>query len=256
MPEWEYVSDGWSYLDAHPEVRGWDVSSVVQASEQRMKVYERWAATTGPLGLAPDSLNPDGLDLPAHNAVMSFGYAFARASARAAASISMLDWGGGLGHYYVLACALFPHVTVEYHSRDMPLLAQRGRELKPYLQFHSDDCCLERGYDLVMASVSLHYERDWQTLLRKLIEATCRYLYLAQVPLVLEAPSFVFVQRPHQYGYDTEYLAWCINRDELLACVMQAGLHLEREFTYGYQPAIHAAPERCTYRGFLFSKEP
>src|SRR5205814_1473746 len=69
-------------------------------------------------------------DLSAHNLLVSFGYVLAL-TARDRDGISVLDWGGGIGHYYALGRALLRGVEIEYTSRDLPLLSARGRELLP-----------------------------------------------------------------------------------------------------------------------------
>ena len=135
-------------------------------------------------------------------------------------------------------------------------MSEYGARLFPDQQFSSDERCLEDVYDFVLASTSLHYTEDWQSLLERLAGATRDYLYIAQLPTVPEAPSFVFVQRPYQYGYNTEYLGWCLNRTEFLQAAGRSGLRLQREFVYGHQPLIHGAPEQNAYRGYLFRTGP
>lgn len=125
-------------------------------------------------------------------------------------------------------------------------------QLFPQQHFYPDERCFDRVYDFVLASVSIHYTEDWPALLQRLAGATSGYLYIANLPSVQQAPSFVFVQRPYQYGYNTEYLAWCLNRTEFLHTAERAGLHLLREFVYGHQPFIHGASEQNSYRGYLF----
>ena len=88
----------------------------------------------------------------------------------------------------------------------------------------------------------------------RLARATTGLLYITGLPLVLNVPSFVFVQRARRFGYDTEYLAWSLNRAEFLAAAAGAGLRLEREFVVGYSPTIAGAPEQNHYRGFLFRR--
>ena len=131
-------------------------------------------------------------------------------------------------------------------------MAQAGQALLSEAHFYTDDRCLSRRYDLVLASSSLYYAEDWKGTLAKLAGATGGYLYVAGLPTVERAASFVFVQRPYRYGYETEYLGWCVNHDELLAAAQAAGLRLVREFAQAYRPEIYGAPEQCEYRGFLF----
>src|SRR5205823_3014272 len=128
-------------------------------------------------------------DLDAQQTVLAFGYALALA-ARGKTRVSLLDWGGGPGHYAVLARALLPGAELDYHSRDLPQLVALGRELLPGDSFHADDSCLTRRYDLVAASSSIQYAQDWRTTLAGLAGATGGYLYVTRVPIALTAPSF------------------------------------------------------------------
>ncbi len=183
---------------------------------------------------------------------MTFGYVAALA-ARGLDTLSLLDWGGGIGHYYVLARALLPGVGIDYHCKDVPLFTEYGRQLFPDQHFYADESCLAQHYDLVVASTSLHYAENWRDPFGKLAQATMSYLYVAQLPTVQRAKSFVFIQRPYAYGYNTEYISWCLNRDEFLAQAAAAGLRLQREFVYGHVPMIRQAPEPGEYRGYLFA---
>jgi putative methyltransferase (TIGR04325 family) len=166
--------------------------------------------------------------------------------------MSMLDWGGGIGHYYILAKALLPDVEIDYHCKDVPVLADYGAQLLPGQHFCADESCLERTYDFVMASGSMHFTEDWPSLLAGLAKATDGYLYVTRQPTVLEVASFVFIQRPYAYGYNTEYLGWCLNRAEFVGQAEKQGLSLVREFVLAERPPIADAPEQCQYRGFLF----
>jgi putative methyltransferase (TIGR04325 family) len=254
-PEWEYVPDGWVYAERHPEVRGWNVQDVLETYKRKWPQFARMATGTGPLGVAHESGLATNEDILSHNAIMAFGYALALA-ARDKKRLSLLDWGGGIGHYYLLARTLLPDLEIEYHCKDVPVLSEYGARLFPDQRFSSDERCLEDVYDFVLASTSVHYTEDWRSLLERLAGATRDYLYIAQLPTVPEAPSFVFVQRPYHYGYNTEYLGWCLNQTEFLQAAERSGLRLQREFVYGYQPLIHGAPEQNAYRGYLFRAHP
>jgi hypothetical protein len=153
----------------------------------------------------------------------------------------------------VLAQALLPEVELDYHSRDLPRLAALGRELLPAASFHDDDRCLERTYDLVVVSDSLHYAEDVTGTLAGLARAAAPWLYVALVPTVRDAPSYVVQQRPDSYGYGTEYLGWVVNRDELLDGAARCGLRLEREFLAPGVIDPPGVPEPAVHRSFLFS---
>lgn len=249
--EWETVAEGWRYASTHPEVRGWNVDDVLAVYAEKWPKFKAMVDGHGPLGVDHESQLAFAASLAGHNAIMTFAYVLARA-AHKRDKLSLLDWGGGIGHYCLLAQALLPDVEIDYVCKDLPKLAEYGAQLLPAQHFVSDDRCFLRTYDLVMASTSLHYAQEWQRLVARLSRAASGYLYLARMPIVQRAPSFVFVQRPYAYGYNTEYLGWCLNQAELVAAVTQNEMTLMREFVYGHAPVIRHAPEQNAYRGYLF----
>jgi putative methyltransferase (TIGR04325 family) len=181
---------------------------------------------------------------------MSYAYALAIASF-GKRRISLLDWGGGLGQYGALSRRLFPELEIEYHCADVEPLARSGEKLQPQARFHSGASWAERRYDLVLASCSLHYVEDWRQALAQLAGATLGHLFVTRLPTVRSAASFVQVQRPYRYGFETEYPGWCLNRAEFLSHCESLGLRLLREFVTGERPPIFGAPEACEYRGYL-----
>ena len=182
--------------------------------------------------------------------LVTFAYVLALA-ADGRDRLSVLDWGGGFGHYQVLARSVLSRLTLDWHVKETPAVAARGRELNPEVTFHDDDAALDGRYDLVVASSSIQYAEDWRALLGRLARSAERYLYLARVPIALEAPSFVVIQRPYVHGYDTEYLGWVLNRGELLA----AAPPLAREFLLDARFSAAGAPEEpVDHRSFLFTR--
>ena len=249
-PEWEHVPEGWAR-----SVDGWDVPEVEAAYRRRWPEFLAAVRGTGTLGVAhevPEGRSVVTHDPGWHNVVMTFGYVAARAVH--GGTLSILDWGGGPGHYFVLARALLPDVALDYHSRDLPRLAALGRELLLDATFHDDDRCLERTYDLVIASDSLQYSHDVPAVLARLASASAPWLYVAQLPTVHASPSFVVLQRPATYGYNTEYLGWVVNRDEFLEVAAAAGLVLDREFLAPGTIDAAGAPEPAHLHSFLFRK--
>lgn len=250
-PEWQYIADGWKYERFHPEVKGWNVTDVLEAYKSKWANFVEMTEGTGPLGVAHESDLAANEDINNHNTILTFAYALTLA-ARGLTSLSMLDWGGGIGHYFLLAKAVLPGVAIDYHCKDVPVVAEYGARLFPGQHFYSDDSCLQRTYDFVMASTSMHYTEDWKSLFAGLTAAAQGYVFITRLPTALLAPSYVFLQRAYNYGYNTEYLGWCLNRGEFLNEGEKLGLSLIREFIIGERPTIVDAPEPCQYRGFLF----
>ena len=77
-------------------------------------------------------------------------------------------------------------------------------------------------------------------------------LMLIRVPIAVSHPSFVVLQRAYAYGYDTEYIGWVFNREELLDVARATGVQLEREFVLLPPGPIAGAPDQVAQVGFLF----
>jgi putative methyltransferase (TIGR04325 family) len=191
-------------------------------------------------------------EVTAHNVVMSFAYVLARC-AQQQEELSVLDWGGALGHYHALARALLPDVRFDYHVKELPAVCEEGRRISPEVTFYEDDSCLEREYDLVVASGSIQYG-DWADTLAQLASASARYLFVTRVPLADTSETFAVVQRAHRYGYDTEYIGWVLNADEFRQVACDAGLRLVREFFLVDPFEVPGAPEPVRHGGFLFER--
>ena len=249
VPEWEYVHEGWA-TKRHVGMKGWNVPDVAAVYASKWPEFLRSLDGPRPFGMPVDTLHGE-FDLAFHNTVMSFAHAVATA-ARSKQRLAMLDWGGALGHYSLIAKALFPDLLLDYVCKDLPMLTEQGRRLLPNVHFYSDDDCFAQRYDLVMASTSLQYVEKWREVANNLVRASDGFVFITGLPVVLQVPSFVFVQRPYAYGYNTEYLAWCFNRQEFLSGMQSTGAGLVREYVLGYRPSISKAPEQCAYRGYLF----
>jgi putative methyltransferase (TIGR04325 family) len=253
--EWEYVPDGWARERADPAIRGWDEDAVVEAYRTKLPAYAEAIAGPGPIGLPTSAAFRDAVPIVKdQNVVLGFAYALTLAS-RQRDTVSILDWGGGAGLFSLLGRALLPgEVGIDYHCKDLPAICAYGREALPEATFHDDDACLDRRYDLVVASSSLQYSEQWREVLVRLAGAAEGYLYLARVPVVLRSPSFVVLQRAYRYGFETEFLSWVFNRDELLTAVSDSCLPLVRDLVFGERSDVRGAPEPDETRAFLFRR--
>jgi putative methyltransferase (TIGR04325 family) len=249
---WEFIPEGWS---SDARTRGWNVAGIAEMRKAKWSVYVEALKGTGPIGIIHGALSkPNSGDLDAHNTLISCAYVFAL-SAWQKQRLSLLDWGGGIGDYYLLGKAVLPAVEIEYYCQDVPLLCQAGRDVLPQAHFlDKPDACFSRQYDLVLASSSVWYEEDWRALLDKLAAAANSYLYVTRMIFVKGVGSYVAIQRPAAIGYPTEYLCWILNRQEFLDHVLSRGMEVVREFFIGEASYIHRAPEQGDYRGFLFRK--
>jgi len=252
LSEWEHLPEGWPKGDAAGA--GWNVASVAESQRRHWPTLVRNLQGPGPLGVSHFLRSETREDRADHNAMMSYGYVLARA-AHKKDRLSILDWGGSLGHYCLYSEALLPDVAIDYHCFEVSRLSEIGRELLPEAHFYDDrDRALGRSYDLVLSSSSLHYFEDWRGVARALAAVTADYLYIARLQTVVEGAGFVVVQRPYASGYHTEYPSWFISRSDLLACMQEAGLELVREFVYAEDFFVRGAPAKTDCRGFLFRR--
>ncbi|MDQ3161885.1 MAG: hypothetical protein M3Q92_03505 [Actinomycetota bacterium] len=253
--EWEYVPEGWARITTDSSVKGWDVEAVAAAYREKWPRFLRAIDGARPLGVYHEVAAGDeveGEDAAAHNLVLSFAYVAALA-AHGKERLTFLDWGGGLGHYGAIARAVLP-VEVDYHCREVAQTVAAARETGAAGRFVADDSWADRRYDLVMASGSLQYAEDWRAQLAELSRVCSGYLYVTRLPYARSALSFHILQRAYRYGYETEYVGWVVNREELLDCALKLGLVLERELVLDAWLSAEGAPEDpIGHRGFLFS---
>jgi putative methyltransferase (TIGR04325 family) len=179
-----------------------------------------------------------------------FGYVLALV-ARHRQTVTVLDYGGNLGDYYWLGKALVPDVELDYHCKELPLVAEAGRQITPAVTWHTGDACLDQTYDLVMFSSSLHCLQNWQDVLRRASRSARCYLLLSDVPTVRRVPAFVVTQR----SGGMTHLQYQLNRSEIVATVERAGLRLLREFDMGPHPRVANTPEQSTCVGWLFERD-
>lgn len=252
----EYVPGGWQAEAVREDTsQGWDAENVVAVEKEKWSAFCHNLEGAKPLGFSHEDNDPSITRSPYfHNINLSYAYVLTLA-ARHKDKISVLDWGGGLGHYYRLGQAVLPEVEIDFHCRDVPLMCAAGKGLCPEVHFHADDRCLENGYDLVMINGSLGYFPNWQDLLARLAGCAKEYLFLTRVLVVDESPTFVARQHTDVYDYNSEMLTQVFNRKEVLQTVADTGLQLVREFVVGPGPTVAGAPEPCRDCGWLFKRE-
>jgi putative methyltransferase (TIGR04325 family) len=257
-PEWEFVPDGWELAkDADKAcARGWDVDEVARAYARHWPAFCAAIAGPQPLGVVHEltsGATMSNTSPVAHNTSMTLAYVLARMGP-GAGPMTVLDVGGGLGHQHEIARSVLPEADLDWHVRELPAVCREGRLVSPSITFHDGDECLERSYDLVLASGSFQYFEDWRASLRRLASAMRDDLFITRLPLVELQPSFVVIQHAQAYGYATEYLGWVFNRSELLDEAAAAGLELVREFVLDGPMEIAGAPERPRHGGLLFTR--
>ncbi|HEU5307521.1 MAG TPA: methyltransferase, TIGR04325 family [Acidimicrobiia bacterium] len=252
-PEWEHVPEGWRR--GAVDLRGWDDPGIADAYRTKLDAYRAALGGTAPLAYASSpALDVGSANVADQNTLLAFAHALLVAS-WGKSHVSVLDWGGGLGYHAFVARAALPEtVELEYHCRDLARICELGRDVVPEVTFWDDDECFERRYDLVLASSALQYVEDWRTTLGRLAAAASDALFLTRVPIVVEHPSFVVLQRAHGYRFESEYLSWVFNRDELLGAARDAGVDVVREFVLGFRPHVVGAPEQDETWAYLFRR--
>ena len=248
-----YVPEGWAYLKEHPEMLGWHSESIFQYHNHNWNSFINRVQNNGVLSFSPEATVNNVFPVNSHNTNMVFAYALAFVSHQRQ-QLSMLDWGGSIGHYFVMAQALMPDVEIDYYCKEMPGAVKYGQELLPDGHFFTDDSWCDRSYDFTLASGSLQYEENWKNVLELLAKATKGCLLINRVPVLERSESFVFLQRL-TYPVKHEHLYWSINKLEFLGLAERMGLRLIREFLSGDEHTIYNAPELPTYSGFLFKKD-
>lgn len=253
-PEWEYLPEGWARAASDPRVKGWDVEDVAAAYREKWPRFLRAIEGARPLGVNHEVAAGEDVtceDAAAHNLLVTFAYV-ATLAAHGKQRLTILDWGGGLGHYGAIARAVLP-VDIDYHCREVAQIVAVAREFGAAGRFVSDDSWADRNYDLVMASSSLQYAEDWRARLAELAAVCTGYLYVTRLPYAHSAPSFHVLQSAYRYGYGTAYIGWVVNREELLDYAAELELGLEREFVIDAWLSAAGAPENPVgHRGFLF----
>lgn len=235
----EYLPSGWDESVLTGVEAGWNVDSVVEATRAENEESQRLLRNGGPLGTGHQ-----------HNLHVSFAYVLARVSS-GRNSLSVLDWGSGLGYYCLVAREAIPDVSIDYHCKETSVLAAAGRRVVPEATWYSDETCLDRKYDLVMLSGSLQYAQDWKEQLRQISKAASNWIYITRLPIVEHVPTFAAVQRV----YGSVMLHWQFNRESFLELFESLGFIAEREFETGDRPYVKDAPEQCELRGWLFRRQ-
>lgn len=245
----DFVYVGTAWPAAETSEPAWDDMAATLA--ERWPAFVDACSGTAPLDVAHEAAEHTARNDAFHNTYMTFGYVLTLA-ARSRPRLSVMDWGGGLGHYRVIAESLLPDVDFDYHVKDLPAVCEQGRRLSPEITFHDSDACLEERYDLVMASGSLHCVADWRSAATCLARATRGHLYITRLPVLLAAPTCVMRQDATQHGFSDELLEWFINRDEFLDHMDEQGMELVREFYVQEAHDVGDDALRPDTRGFLF----
>jgi putative methyltransferase (TIGR04325 family) len=234
----------WAKLDAWPNIRstwayvlGEGNSAIEKAREEDRNAEEQGFTAPQP-----------------SEVVRAYMLAFAFAAARAAdgkTSLSVLDFGGGLGLYSTVARLALANKSVDYTVQELPAIAKAGALARPSVRFISDEQQLAAAYDLVFAQGSLQYIKNWREQLAKLAARSASLLFLSRV-LVLRTSATAIV---HQRIPGDQFAFWCWNEAELLDFAASIGLALVQtiQFRDAYAPIV-GLEELSKMCGYLFRR--
>jgi putative methyltransferase (TIGR04325 family) len=251
---WEYVPEGFNRII---DKSGWNLESIAVLQSEKWDNYLNRVKSSQSLGFNHES--PDLTiinDSFFHNLLVSFAYVISLSGLNKK-SINFLDWGGGIGHYGLLAEELINpgNMDFNYYCFDFPFFCDYGKTLNPNFNFFANENQFQDvKFDLIMASSSIWYENDWKKGVDKLCKYNTNFLYITRMIFIQIHPSYVAIQRPKSMGYNTEYLFWIINKSEFVSYLSEKKFTLIREFEFGEVPPIFKGPEQGTMKGFLFKK--
>ena len=232
-----------------PEVEGWNHINVISEESKKFDQFKKNCHPPNPLGFSHEAQSlTDARNVSFHNIHLTFGYVIGLASQKKD-TISVLDYGGGLGHYYFLAKTLYPDLTIHYVCKEMPNLKSYGEKIAQEIEWFDDDSCLNKKYDIVLVNGSLQYLPEWKHSLSKIIGSVGTYFFLTRVPVV-DGKGFYAIQQT----YGTRMIHQQFNQQELFELIENNSLRVIREFIIGDKPYITKAPEQCELKGWLFMK--
>lgn len=149
--------------------------------------------------------------------------------------VSVVDFGGGVGHSYRVLKRLMPGQTMRFNVIDLPPLVERGRELwrnDPGIAFSDHADVAVSAPDVVFSKSVLQYFPDYDAQFRRLLAAGASWVVLEKLP-ALQSEEFVTGQ---VNVYDSVVPYWFMSADRLTRSAEQCGYRLvlqrrlEREY--------------------------
>jgi putative methyltransferase (TIGR04325 family) len=250
-PRLVYSKDGWNTIINSADAHGWNDKNIVGNKEAAFKQVSELLSSTNKVAFSYESKNlTSDQNLEYHNINMTFAYVLALAS-RMKTSVSVLDWGSGMGHYYLMAKKFLPDVQIDYHCVEVPEMAKLGKAINNKVSWYADDSYLNKKYDLVMINASLQYVKEWKEFFKTISPSVSKFLFVTRVPAVQNVKGFVAVQNEN----GIKMLHQQLNASELVEAIENCGFHTTLEFLIGDKPYIKNAPEQCEMKGWLFKKQ-
>ena len=116
-------------------------------------------------------------------------------------NIKILDFGGGVGLTYLKLISFFRQnsisVNIDYHIVDLANIIQVGQ--KKLAEFNklrfSSDLEIDSNYDVVLLGSSLHYVKDYLSLIKSLTKLSAKFIVLCDIPAGFENKTFITLQK-------------------------------------------------------------
>lgn len=254
--EWRFRPEGWPKGDSAPST--WDTPSSVRPYLNGWDNYLQLLQKPEPFGyLSPVAVQSNGKHAPTlygQNVILTFAYCICLAS-RMKSNLRILDYGGALGYYKLVAQRYVPEVSLDYTCFDVPSFCSTGVELLPSIKFESREEAAFGGqkFDMILSFGALQNIRDWQSKIELFANSLSGYLLLGRLPVSADK-SFVVEQSPGSHGFDRSYPQWIFSRVELLATCEKHGFRLVQEFLGGEKSEIPGAPQASEFMAYLFFK--
>lgn len=250
-PRLVYVKNGWETAVNNVSAQGWNDKNIIEGKETAFKQIEELLFSSAKVAFSYESRNlTDDQNLEYHNINMTFAYVLTLA-AHLKTKVSILDWGSGMGHYYLMSKRFLSDVEIDYHCVEVPEMAKLGKMINKNVSWYSNDNYLKNTYDLVMINASLQYVKEWKSFFNKLSPCVGNYLFVTRIPTVENVNGFVAIQNEN----GVKMLHQQINSKELASTVEGCGFQTLFEFLIGDRPFIKNAPEQCEMKGWLFKKQ-
>ncbi len=179
LPEYEYIPNGWISEKVNQKIKGWNENSILEVYKKNWPSFIHNVEKNRPFGLWPESNSTEFFDLVYHNTLLIFAYCIT-VSSQKKTSVRMLDWEVGLGIMASFAKSLLPNIAIDYHCKDVPVLANYGQILFPEAKFFCDESYIFNQFDFILASASLHYVEDWKRILDTFVECSNGYILLTE----------------------------------------------------------------------------
>jgi putative methyltransferase (TIGR04325 family) len=168
-------------------------------------------------------------------------------------SVTVVDFGGGLGAAYIyLVDSLPASAIVRYHVVDLPRTCEEGRALfHAYrnIEFHTE---IPSGSipDIIYASGALQFARDYQKTLEELAHLGAAFVVCTELPAD-HIPTFATLQ----VNVDDGAPVWFFNLDEIVGLMAAHGysLLLDSKVALGHdQSNLPATYRSSNYHTLLF----